>query len=543
MTQVLPSPDEPTVETAAEPVRRLPRWLSVDHLVLVGVFAVSRMLYGWFAHVEFDASGLMYSSQLLDTNVLRDRLVESVWYLHSQPPLFNLGVGAVLRWSPVGPIASFHAVFVIFGLALMFGLYDLARSLRTGRWAALVVAIVISCSPTTVLYENWLSYEYPVATLLVLFVAAGVRWARTGGQAAFGIAVVLAVTATLTRSLVHPIWLVLMIVLLVAARRPKRSWTTAVCLLPLLLVVGVIGKNTVLFDTPQLTSWFGFNLHRIAINSLPDNQREQLAAEGIVTGAPDPPCTSAHPEVPVLAVEYKEGLGPDTPIPSPNYNLECLIPRHKVLQTEAIGAIRAHPRWYARNVAGATEIWASPSSLNPFVYNNRLRVSTADDVFRRVVLADVAWEPPVAIPGAWPVLISAPDKQFHLSLTLVGATVLSILAAAWAAVKWRRRTPARFGVLIGGVTVLFVTLGANLFEYGENNRIRFIAEPLTLVLAFAIAVAGVRWAVARFRARQPSPDTSAQVTAAVVGPDPDDAALSSSRVDPVSTGVPNETRG
>ena len=68
-------------------------------LVVVSVFAVSR-LAAWAAGVRFDASILTWYWQFLDVELLRHDLARSLWYLHAQPPLFNLFLGSVLKLAP-----------------------------------------------------------------------------------------------------------------------------------------------------------------------------------------------------------------------------------------------------------------------------------------------------------------------------------------------------------------------------------------------------------------------------------------------------------
>ncbi len=64
------------------------RWL----LAVIAMFLLSRSA-AMAAGVRFDASPLGYFLQYLDPHLLRARLGESLWYLHSQPPLFNLLLG------------------------------------------------------------------------------------------------------------------------------------------------------------------------------------------------------------------------------------------------------------------------------------------------------------------------------------------------------------------------------------------------------------------------------------------------------------------
>ena len=137
------------------------RWRSVDRVavaVLAGAFVISR-LAAFLAGVRFDAGFLDLALQHLDNAMLRDHLVESIWYLHTQPPLWNLVLGLVLDFSPLDPGVSFGLLFLTLGAVLVGVTYRLLVRLRVRRLVALVATIVITCSPTTIHYENWLSYE------------------------------------------------------------------------------------------------------------------------------------------------------------------------------------------------------------------------------------------------------------------------------------------------------------------------------------------------------------------------------------------------
>lgn len=477
------------------------RWALV---VLAAAFVVSRVLYA-VAGVRFDVAGLDYASQLVDPDLLQERLFESLWYLHSQPPGFNLLVGGVLKLSPFPDAASLQVVYLALGAVLLWGLYDLGRQLLLGRWVAVAVAVVVGCGPVVVLYENWLAYEYPLAVLLVLLVDATARWVRRGRPVALAAVAGLAAVATLSRSLLHPVWLVAVVVFALAARRPER-WTwpsVAAVAVPLLVVGGVMVKNQVLFGSPELSSWFGFNVHKVTVDSLPVDVRDRLVADGVISADEPPDCDVRRDDVPVLAEKFKRGWrGEEAQIR--NFNYECLPPYFDDLAADAWAAARAEPGWAAKGVVGSFEVWAGPATFYPGIVPNRRRIDRIEEAYRRTVLLAFPWDPPVALPAAWGVGASAPDEEFHLSLTIVGATAVVLVAGVAATVQWWRRrslTPARAALLMGAGTVAFVTFAGNLFEHGENNRFRFIVEPLTLVLAVAVVAGAVR-AWQRRRAEQ-----------------------------------------
>jgi hypothetical protein len=447
---------------------------------------------------------------------LRHRLLESLWYLHAQPPLFNLLVGVVLKWSPFPDGLSFQIVYLAAGLALTLGVYDLSRQLKLGPVMSLGVTALVACGPPVVLWENVLNYDYLVAVCLVLLSDASARWARRGGVPALAALSALAAVAVLTRTLIHPILFVGIVAIALLVRRPVRwTWLPVAAIgIPALLIGGAILKNEVLFGTTQLSTWTGSSLDRVVVQPMPDRVKSQLVARRIIhPPGYRPPCRVSRPSVQVLADPIKPGIQP----PNSNENWDCNRPYQKMLEHDAIAAARAEPGWTLRGIAGAAEIWATPSTFYWEVLPNAQRISGLNDAYRRSVLLDVRWHPPldarVHILAAHALL---PDGHYHIAITIVIATMLVVAAGFVATVGWfrRKRTPARAGLIAGAYTVTFVTVMSVVFEHGENNRLRFPGEPLTLILGVAIVVALVRRRYARASAALPNqtPGPSAPVS-------------------------------
>ncbi|MEM8930502.1 MAG: hypothetical protein AAGE94_04975, partial [Acidobacteriota bacterium] len=95
-------------------------------VALVGVFVLSRIGFA-ASGVTFDASILPIAWQYLDPEWLRHDLLSSVLHLHAQPPLFNLGLGAVLKLAPDHAAAVFHGLYALIGLVIYGVLYRLLR--------------------------------------------------------------------------------------------------------------------------------------------------------------------------------------------------------------------------------------------------------------------------------------------------------------------------------------------------------------------------------------------------------------------------------
>jgi hypothetical protein len=116
-------------------------------------------IYG-FVVVSFGASellaralGIRFASetlgtlyQYLDPAILKDDLANGLYYLHAQPPLFNLGLGGVLKLFPESFPLAFSMLLGASALALLLAMAWLIRRLGVPSWIAGVVVLFFALS-------------------------------------------------------------------------------------------------------------------------------------------------------------------------------------------------------------------------------------------------------------------------------------------------------------------------------------------------------------------------------------------------------------
>jgi hypothetical protein len=94
-------------------------------LAITGIFIVPRVAF-YLAGVRFDmtpVSGQVDVWQLLDLNQLQHNLIQSIWYLHSQPPLYNLFSGLLLQLPPRMIGALLVSASILFALGMVLSCY------------------------------------------------------------------------------------------------------------------------------------------------------------------------------------------------------------------------------------------------------------------------------------------------------------------------------------------------------------------------------------------------------------------------------------
>ena len=331
--------------------------------LVLGALAVSRVIY-WQRGLRFDVGFVGSAMQVADWDLLRREPLSTAWYLHLQPPLFNLFVGAGANvfgsWAGLG----FQAVYLLATVAMLVAFVHLCLDLGIGARMTTVLGIVLAVSPTIAQYESLLFYAHLEVVLLVLAARSLQRWClnRSGGSlAAFTTALC---CLALGRSLYHPVWFLgLGVLLVLAARRTltRRALVGAVAL-PLLCGVAIGAKNAAVFGWWTTSSLEGINLHRVSEPYLTDAERARLIEDGTITevsedafscGRPADRRSSSGPDraIPVLDREWRKA---DRRVANLNnrHQLQCL----EALRNESIRVVVRAPDAYLRAVGRAATV-------------------------------------------------------------------------------------------------------------------------------------------------------------------------------------------
>ena len=487
-------------------------------------FALSRLAF-FGAGVRFDATTLTYFWQYIDPPLLRTDLWRSLLYHHAQPPLFNLYLGTVLGLAPEGPETLFWVAQMGVGLALLWGIAGLLGALGVGRWASAACALAFAISPSAILYENWLFYTQPVAALLLASAVALHRLVARGYRTVDALAFFsLLALLVLTRSLFHVAWMTLVLAAVAWRSGPRRRPVLLGAALPFAAVLAVHLKNLWLFGTFATSSWLGMNLARITVEPQPPELLVSKVAAGELSDvtlvrpfsplsqyppalrAPDARLRAASVDHPVLTARRKAGG-------DVNFNHLAYVSIARAYRGAALAVVRESPRPYLRKMLDGWLFFCASPSVYWFFEENYHRIKGYEDTWNIAVygtlperLADRLFDDPDEVP----------EERRHRTRALRNAGWLSVALAVWALARATRRgfrglreengDPARaWTLLYVSSAVVYVALLANSIEYLENNRFRFLIEPLLWCLV-AWALAGVlAGVVARRRVRAGSP--------------------------------------
>ena len=446
---------------------------------------------------RFDAGYLGYGWQLIPWDILSSDPLRSVWYLHVQPPLWNLLLGDTAWLSPFGDAKTLQVLMALIGIAGAWLAAELGERLGLSRRAALVVALIATLNPEVLKGAFEPTYELAVGVLLLAVLVAVVDLGSTTNvRRALLVLATLVTATTMTRSLYHPVWAVIIVVfgLWLLRRRIDRRTIIAVLAIPIVVIGGWMAKNQYLYGEPTLSSWFGMNLQRAVIPVLPKDDLDHLYATGEVSqiamigpfGRYDlyadtmPPCEPKHDHRSVTEPMRR------TDELSPNFNYECFLPIFAQAGDDAWTVIREYPgAWLKGRMWSLRTTFAV--SLNPrdsesFVMRGLDTVYSVGRLDMGGVLSTSGWGTPI---------YGQLEAPVDFGLVLIPMYGSVIVLGAWSVIKRLLRRglgPLDPVLAVAAFTVAFTILVGAVAELGEQARFRTMTDPIVTVVVIALVV-------------------------------------------------------
>ncbi|MGZ4383335.1 MAG: hypothetical protein ACXVY3_01935 [Gaiellaceae bacterium] len=463
--------------------------------VLCVVFAAART-WAWEAGVRFDASTLPWFWQFIDTRLLKAHLLQSLWYLHSQPPLYNLFLGIGLK--VFGASFSTAALWtqLVIGLVITLALYALLVLVGLSRWCAVAVSGLFAVSPQALLFENWLFYEYVVAALLLLAVLAFVAFERhPSAWRSFSLFAVLACLCYIRISF-QIVVLLLALAFMLAVFAGHRRAIAVGAVLPLLLVAGLMVKNWVMVGVPSTSSEAGMHLAHVDWYGFRDHQEHHLQERGVISAVSAVAPFSAlnvyeslvklsHPKTGIPLLDERSKPVAHTPA---NYDNIEYVHISRLYMHDFLEILVHEPSIYLRGVWFGTKIAVYPSDNYSFFKSNRSKINLWARVFDALVLwqPHVRWSDGVPYGTAWGIVVGY---------------IASLLFGAREMMKVLLRRGGSLAVAFVWLLLVYVVIATTFGEAFENQRVRFVSDPLAVVLVAALASRLIAFVTARRRAR------------------------------------------
>jgi hypothetical protein len=450
-------------------------------LIIFG-FAVSRWIFAACGN-GFDTSEWMW--QIVGFDLLRSRLTQSLFYLHSQPPLLNLGLGIVLKLTPDPHHAQelLRNSFRLMGLLLVLVLFQLMLDLDIPIAIALGLTLLFEFNPGTLVLENWYYAPYPTEFCLCACAFCLNRF-LAGRRRKYGIGLlVFAVLPVFLNSSFQPLWFICVLVFFFFCGLDSVRELIPASLIILGLLAILLVKNAIVFGTLTTSSWLGMNLARMTTFSLPEGQRVEAVREGRLsefalvgsfTGLDKYPMLgAARPTgIPVLDRWTKE----DGTV---NYNNIQYVAISRHYLTDALWALTHYPGAYFSAMVLSAGCYLNLVKDQDLFVRQRSRIGVWSAVYDAMLY-------PTAI-SWWP----QRPKCESISLTLLLGLPLVVIFAAIRLVQVPAWGAHEVTIAFILMTIVYATGVGVMFEVGENARFRSVIDPLFLVL-LGVLIANLR---------------------------------------------------
>jgi hypothetical protein len=462
-------------------------------------FLLSRALY-YAAGIRFDASTstLGETYQFIDPLLLRGNLLESVFYLHSQPPFFNLFLGCVLKLFPGNETVAFGIIWMLLGYVLALTMFLLMRRLGVSYGINLTLTVLFIIGPQCVLFENWLFYTCPVATMMSLAALWLHRYVSSGRLSDGFVFFLLLSLIALTRSLFHIVWFAMLAAMVFWYFRTHRRRTVMALLLPFLLVLSLYVKNGLLFGSFSASTWLGMNVARMSTFRLSEEVRQEMVSRGELSSlALIERFRPLHEYRGIITDSTKTGIEVlDQEVKSTgatNFNNRAYIELSRGYMRDALHVVAHKPAVYLEAYTRSYFTYLLPSTNYLFVEGNRRKIRRFDRIYNLLLLAQLLpYDTERSDRGSTDYFVTT---LLTMSLVLFVA-VPFLMLYGWMVVRRSLKqglesAPFAITLLYISINLAYVTIVGNAFEMAENNRFRFTIDP------YFLAVAGVfltnRW--------------------------------------------------
>lgn len=480
---------------------------SLFFFLIFGVHFVVAVIYKEVVGVDIAANPRFrpwdWWWQTIPVDLLLNRLWESIWYLHAQPPLYNLYGAFFFNLFSDDPLSAMQYGNIFFG-SLIPALFFLTLNLMTGRrWLSFLVGLYLALDAGLFLFEAYMLYDLLTAFLVAVSVCLFAYYEKTH-QPRYAYLFILALNIlVLLRSAYHILILPIAIILIYFASgvrapkylyfpsndaRPKETHYLAstkdrlrfvgIVILLCLFSIGWYEKNAIMYGFFGASSWQGFSMWEIQSTSFSEESLHELAEEGVVD-----PIVAELPGYSLPSQYQVYGFDEVSNIPLLNrddfHNIN-VIKIARVYQQSAISLLFEHPKAYLNAVKQAYLIYNSPTAQFRHHILNIQKIQRHADltakIFQGQILEDILH---IRFGSFYSILIP-------FSLLLFGYSVV------YTSLQFKRNifttlisTPTELWMLF---LITYTTLIGVFLEIGENNRERFYIEQLVIV--FVIVVLG-----------------------------------------------------
>lgn len=442
-----------------------------DVWLIIIIFLISRIILAFFG-VYLDYDALFRNWQYLDAYTLQHNLLQGVWFDHTQPPVFNLFLGLVLKLT--GNYAAPFVFALILKLITLINtllLLSILKRTLSNKYTPVIFSLLYLLSPASLIFENELFYTTFVSLMLLtscyflLNFQQKINWKNACG---FFLPLFI---ICLTRSMYHLVWLLFLSVLVLIYYRKKNGFGILLTcsLFSLLLVGSWYIKNYVIFNSFSTSSWTGMNIARNVFHDVEIKDSSKIESIEPFSRI------SAYRAFLPAGYENKYTGFNDRDLLSEMKNDSFINEKHvgyievsKKYMEASKQQIKVHPLAYLKNVLQSCVIFFAPATRYP-VTEFQARKIKYYDLLYSFNLSHFA--------------TGKQERRIALTISAIPKIIIYLIVFFMIARNMiREKRIVLIHLFITGI-IAYIFFISSFFEHYENMRFRYESEPLFLILA------------------------------------------------------------
>ncbi len=460
----------------------------VDWIIISVSYIFVNFLY-FYTGGKFHFDHIKYFWQFLDVRYLKNDLLRGVFYLHSQPPLFNFITGVLIKNPFLKPQTFAMILFLILGYFSLILFYKIMVMLDIDNKLSLFFSLIFFFNPSFLMFETFYFYTLPVIFLLILSLYFLIRYFKEKNIRHFTLFLFSLLVLSLIRSIFHLLFfLMLFFIFFYLKKEERRKVYKRIAIVTFILLLFYL-KNFILFDTFSLSSWFGMNFAKVFSFYMDKKEKKKLLTgnlEDVFYIIPPFSFPKMYPQrylaipekyrnIPELSKSYKR-IG-DVFIS--NYNYYPYIRISKIYLKKYLKALEVVPMSYMRGVLKSFEFYLIPAYHIYLIKKDSTFLKRLIFTFNYLLLR--FWN-------------SEDKKKYTLSekklafytkfafYPLFAIFVLLTFPLFIFNLRVERTFWKRIVYIFIFFTIIYVMYVGMFFECGENNRFRFTTHAYYLIV-------------------------------------------------------------
>jgi len=444
-------------------------------IFILSVYFFSRLYLYVILKIDLNSSFKETLVQYLDVDVLKNNLAESLFYLHSQPPLFNFLIGITEITFGINSSHIYLLLFNIAGCLTAILGFLILEQLDVNKKLAVFFICVYLLTPATILYENLFFYTHPIIFFLVFSSYHFIVYLKKGKNFNAFLFFCGLSAAVLTTSFFHLAWFLVLLLLIVFQKKANKIILLKMAAIPFIIILSLYLKNYFVFGEFNSSSWLGMNLSRITVHQLDNKVKSDFYNKGLISKLSTiPPFTqyadldssiinkyfNHHTGIAVLdSVVKRNNRG--------NFNNYAYLTISKKLLEDDFYVIKSYPEVYLAGILKSFKKYFDSPTQYKLLTANSFKIHKYNKLYNAFIYGTTS--------------------NMETAYTTPVIIIIIILLSVHILRKPNENLFVKSFIWFALINIFYTMIIGNFLELGENNRFRYYTE-IFYVLLLAIII-------------------------------------------------------